>query len=277
MEERLDQHGAYATKDQQPTIQSSVVALFDMLGFTSGIRNAQAKGASNELLRRFAVSVQQWYPVIRDTLSLEDDKPRLWDTRAFSDNVVIGQPIRWGGEPELGYMMADLAYMQLGLVLEGFFLRGGIAVGELYMDEDLVFGVGILDAYDAERAASAPRVLLHETAVAEVRKQVGYYTSVEGAPHNEAILVDEDGGFFLNYLDAVWPDRTEYADYSALQKHHEMVVSRLREFEDSPTVLSKYEWAARYHNYFCHATYGAEAYLIPDFGNLSASRLHEIW
>jgi hypothetical protein len=272
----VDTLGAYASDDGRPHVRISVVALFDMLGFTENIRRAFAQKRSDELLQNFRTSVNNWYPVVKDVLSSEDGTPRLWETRAFSDNVAIGQPIRWGGEPELGYMMADLAFLQLGLVHDGYFLRGGIAVGELYMDEDLVFGVGILDAHDAELVARVPRVVLHQSAVDLIREQVKYYSSVAGAPHNDAVLVDEDEQFFLNYLDAFWPDKTEYADYSAVQKHSEIVRMRLNEFANESRYRAKYEWVARYHNYFCQATYGAHSYRIDGYGALAARRLDEL-
>ena len=55
--------------------------------------------------------------------------------RAFTDNIVIGYPIRGRGdaESELVTIFRNLSYFQMKLTMDGFFVRGAIAVGELYM------------------------------------------------------------------------------------------------------------------------------------------------
>ena len=83
--------------------------------------------------------------------------------------------MRHDGEPELDQVLSDIALLQLGLAHEGFFVRGGVAVGALYIDDDMVFGPGLLDAHDAEQNAKTPRVVLHESAVKLVKRHVTYY------------------------------------------------------------------------------------------------------
>ena len=43
------------------------------------------------------------------------------------------------GESEMGNAFFHLGLMQLKMVQSGFFIRGGIAVGELYIDDDIIF------------------------------------------------------------------------------------------------------------------------------------------
>lgn len=98
---------------------------------------------------------------MRLNADMGEDAERLWDLKAFTDNLVIGHPVRQDGEPELGRVLMDIAALQLDLAREAFFVRGGVAVGPLYMSQDIVFGAGLLDAPDAEQQADVPRVVLH--------------------------------------------------------------------------------------------------------------------
>ena len=61
------------------------------------------------------------------------------------------------GESELGAAFSEIGLFQLGFAEKDLFVRGGIAIGDAYGDESLVFGVGILDAYAAEQRAGWPR------------------------------------------------------------------------------------------------------------------------
>jgi hypothetical protein len=172
-------------------------------------------------------------------------------------------------------MLEDLAYVQLGLIQEGFFVRGGVAVGPLFMSDDIVFGPGLLDAHDAEIQAGDPRILVHASAVDLLRMHSEYYGSVDASPQNRIVRVDEDGQVFLNYLDACWHDHTEPPDYAALARHRDTVTERLERFASNTKIRAKYEWAARYHNYFCSETYGAEGYAVPLSSVLRAGKLSD--
>jgi hypothetical protein len=277
-EASMDPNYAYFTDGGEPTTQSSVCAYFDVLGFTTQIRAAAQEGTSDELLRRFSSSVNVWYEALRDAFAAEYKEKRSWELKAFTDNVVMGRPIRHGGEPELGFVMTDLALLQLGLVLDGFFVRGGIAVGELFMDDDIVFGVALLDAYATESQADSPRIVLHPSARVAVEEHLTYYYSVANAPHDHALLQDEDGALFVNYLDALWQDKSGEPDLATLGRHRDVVIERLERFRSSPRIWSKYAWVARYHNYFCYEIEADEEYSIdPDNLALKASRLHEAY
>jgi hypothetical protein len=80
--------------------------------------------------------------------------------------LVLGFPIIDDGESEFGRMIYSVGLFQYSLLRHGFFVRGGITVGPLYMDEDMVYGKGLLDAYDAEcKLARDPRVVLAPAAM----------------------------------------------------------------------------------------------------------------
>jgi hypothetical protein len=173
--------------------------------------------------------------------------------KVFTDNIVLGIPIFDDGESELGRMIYLVGNYQSTLLQHGFFVRGGITVGDLYMDEDTVYGNALLDAHAAEASlARDPRIVLDSKAMALVHQHLTYYGTVEIAPHNEDLLVDSDTQMFVNYLlvplDGRAPDASYYA---ALERHRALAMARLAEFADRPQVWSKYAWAGTYHNVIC--------------------------
>ena len=145
------------------------------------------------------------------------------------------------------------------------------------MDEDVVFGAGLLDAYEAEQHADVPRVLLHESAVRFVGRFLRYYGRVADAPQSEYLFVDEDQQLVLDYLSSLWQDRTDNPQHRPLAKHRDVVSQRLAQYRSQPRIWAKYAWVARYHNYFCTGLPGGEQHTIDvSLFALEAKRLHEV-
>jgi hypothetical protein len=173
--------------------------------------------------------------------------------RAFTDNIVIGYPISDDGERELGAIFSDLSSFQLEMVNRGFFIRGAIAVGDLYMDDITVFGQGFLNAYDGEsKYARDPRIILTESAQEAVMSHVKYYSNPSYSPQARDLYKDADGQFFLNYLEGVLIAEEELGPYfDVLASHKSVIEAKLNEHRDQPVFWAKYTWAANYHNFFC--------------------------
>jgi hypothetical protein len=52
---------------------------------------------------------------MRLNADMGEDAERLWDLKAFTNNLVIGHPLRQDGGPELGQVLMDIAALQLNL------------------------------------------------------------------------------------------------------------------------------------------------------------------
>jgi hypothetical protein len=193
-----------------------------------------------------------------DPNRFEDAVPRLGEKdfsafRAFTDNIVIGEPIRGrgDGEVELGSVFRSLSYFQMVMVMEGFFVRGAIAIGQLYMDDIAVYGAGLIEAYEAETTlARDPRIVLAPSAQLAVNRHLEYYGRSSYAPQNRYLLRDSDGQYFVNYLDTLIPEDGYFYE-NQLAAHKARVEEKLALFKSRPSVWVKYLWAANYHNYWC--------------------------
>lgn len=72
----------------------------------------------------------------------------------FSDNFAISLP---PGQAKT--LFAILAWASNKLLLAGFLVRGGIALGDLHHDADVVFGPALVEAVELEKEAIYPRLL----------------------------------------------------------------------------------------------------------------------
>jgi hypothetical protein len=244
----------YVKDGEGPQLKNSVVVFMDILGYREMAENAASAGTEPELLLRLHSTLESGQKFLKGDLTL----PKLglkdfYAVKAFTDNIVIGWPISRDAESELGSAFSKLSYFQFNLALAGFFIRGGLSIGPLYMDDIAVFGRGLNEAYDAEaRLARDPRIVLASSAEEAVKTHMRYYTEPDYSPQSRDLYRDSDGKVFLNYLDSILIAEDENGPfYDELLKHKEVVERALSEHKGNPMIWSKYAWAANYHNYFC--------------------------
>ena len=240
-----------------PKMILSFVCYADILGYKSMSNAALKAGIDNGdlFLQRLHAALTNAYKRMRDRSTGSENRLNFI-VKIFTDNIVIGYPLKDPGydfgEPELGDIMWTFNELQLALALEGFFLRGGIALGYLYMDEDIVFGDGLLHAVEQDKSGGPPRLSLTPSTIEAVRRQLGFYGPGSWTPQYESLLKDADGTIFINYLSDVFcafPDSG--IDFESIRKHGSIISSNLQKFRGDPDVRAKYEWLARYHNFVC--------------------------
>jgi hypothetical protein len=273
----------YHDKDGAPQIQQSIVAYLDILGFSEEMREHSRAGTQRvhlEQLRQALSKARQPFRTTDYYAERFGSSEAPYKLKVFTDNVVLGIPIWEDGESDLGQMISLVGEYQLILALHGFFVRGGISVGELYMDEDVVYGNGLLEAHQAEVSlARDPRIVLDQRAMEMVHQHLTYYGLVEDAPHNNELAVDSDGQMFINYLvsplDGSPPDENYLKQ---VELHRDLVCSRLAKYQDQPLIWSKYAWAATYHNVVCSDFFDTPSLIVdPKFLQRPAQKLSSIY
>jgi hypothetical protein len=150
-------------------------------------------------------------------------------------------------------MLMVFSEFQVNLALAGFLVRGGISNGLHYMDDDIVFGHAFLEAVELDTRGGPPRLALASSVVEVVRRQMSSYTRAQDAPHYDLLFEDTDGTLFLNYLVEAflaYPDGGVFLEL--IEGHMRSVKGGLETYRHKPDVRAKYEWATRYHNFFCH-------------------------
>jgi hypothetical protein len=128
---------------------------------------------------------------------------------SFSDNIVITIPI--SDDLKFGYhwdyalsSIQQLISMLFFRALEnGFLIRGAIDVGELYHADHMVFGEALINAYEHERKAFYPRVILTDNCLA---KRQDYQDNVL---KELSLTMDLNILDFRNQTDLTWLEQTD--------------------------------------------------------------------
>lgn len=252
----------YLDDEGKPQLTASVVAFVDVLGVSQAIRDAsndRAKGMG--LLHEFHAAFSEALDLSGFILSRQGGEDQdLWAhkriVKLFSDNVLIAYPIQYDpyGEAELGFVLRDLSTFQLIMATKGFFVRGAVTYGDIFVDQTTIYGPALLEAYSEEVKARFPRIVVTKTTEDFVSEHLRFYGCEEHAPLNRDLIVDFDNRMILNYLDETLlvEDAEGHGPYfDLLEQHRDQISKNLTHFGKCSKIRKKYEWSARYHNYFC--------------------------
>lgn len=237
---------------ENPSLINSFVCAIDILGFSQMIEKSSNEGVGDKLLK------ETNYLINKNKQCIIPNKYSQGKIKIFTDNMVVAYPITGDGEEELDEILQNVSEYQFNLALEGLFVRGGISIGDFYINEDIVFGKALLDAHHVEsQIACYPRIILDESSVKRLKKYMKHY---EVAPQTTKVLIDTDGQWFINYLDTIFKFYTkcnneyefERVKFELMLRHKKKIEEMLDKYKENIRVWDKYVWTANYHNYFCN-------------------------
>ena len=126
------------------SLRPTVLCYADILGFRALTENAHRLGEETAFLQRIKNSLAAAYEIVRKAKTLDGWVDSIFDMKVFTDNLVVAYPLHApsqdGGEPELGLLLMLFAQVQARLAVDGFWLRGAIAFGDHYQDDDIAYG-----------------------------------------------------------------------------------------------------------------------------------------
>jgi hypothetical protein len=241
---------ARAAEERPAQYQKSLLTYFDILGF----REMVGSGADPEqVASRLRVFSRLSQP--------ERGEMEKWQHTFshFSDLAVRNVPIK--AREELGveqgllyWELLDLAYIQSHLAEDGILIRGATTVGDIYVDDRLIFGPALIRAYELERGvASYPRIILDsrvldrladspELCIPGVADQIKSLCTV--------LARDNDGTWFVDYLQATMHELasqpTAYRKF--LRRHRDVVRKAAAKFPELSSPAAKIGWLISYHN-----------------------------
>jgi hypothetical protein len=233
-------------------IEKSFCLFLDVLGFNELTTEAFKENRGQELLESFHNAIFKGVGELREKSS--EDGYRSFSIKTFTDNIVLSTPITsWHAEDNLADLIFDVCRFNTHMAISGFFIRGGWTVNEHYMDDEMVFGPAILEAYGIEsKVAQTPRIALDPKVTTILKGHLDFYANREHAPQNSHFLVDADGVAFVNYLSSVVDDYDypHTANGELLEKHKNRIIENLEKYRGVTKIWAKYQWVASYHNYF---------------------------
>jgi hypothetical protein len=211
-----------------------VVAYLDVLGITARIKGSREKQTD-------ALNVlHNLYSYIFELSDAERGIKKYSDIKfkVFSDNIIIAKKLSANRTEDVVTLLNCVSNFLCAAVGDGvsWLVRGGITLGDFYIDDTIVWGPALLRAYELEdKIANYPRVLLDTSVVNLLEK------SKQGT---EYIRVDFDGMPFLNYM-SIWHFAGEIVS-AAFEKMK--VEARLPDGTYPEKVHQKLSWHMRYVN-----------------------------
>ena len=186
--------------------ETYIIAFLDILGFKNLINTS---------------SFDKVLDIFKSILTDKDAITALWHAVEDDDSICY-------------------AIQELLLNLETpILLRGAIAVGDFYLNENLVFGKGLVDAYWAqERYAVYPRIIISNDIT------VGRRVSVD---NGHDLPKDDDGYYYINCIERylgeehTWEEIENSEQYDKLKN---MIDINLNGYNDD-RVRQKYLWLER--------------------------------
>ena len=269
-------------------IRESMVIFLDLLGFKSKLRKMQTKEDFKKIYDNLFY-VQDQFAKKPDNLTKKYNRSIKKSVRVFSDCVVVSLSLESQTAKHQGTFdpfLAELHYFglcQMSCVCNGIFLRGGISIGDWFLEDNILISPALLEAFDLERSISVYPIIT-------ISKEA--FSFFEKHPHRNCYSKDfdplkslfrryktESGKFFycLDYLGigyegaADWytnddleryrserNDRTKHTilceSYMKNQKyyllgHKSSVLKAIKTFKyEKAKVLDKYLWLTKYHN-----------------------------
>lgn len=241
--------------DSAASYKKAIVSYIDTLGFTEMIEKSRKDPTEVVKLRDRLAAMRQ---VATENSEHRKDSgeniPVVFDSFSFSDLIVRCTEIR-NDPPWFILLMAELSYLatrQSGLVAEGVLVRGGISVGDIFVDSEkrVVFGPALVTSYELERKqATYPRIVIDR----ELAREAANITFLP--PLRDLIRRGEDGTHFLDYLYGPlviqWtPVMTSDRRKQLLIAHRQTIETCLQEDSKHKDehLKQKHRWLALYHN-----------------------------
>lgn len=169
--------------------QKHVIAYLDMLGTTAKIAQADDYMNLYQLYTIYNAAVQ-----FSENKALRKSRFGKIVVKIFSDNIIMAIPLNSDDDIEdICHLIEFTAIFQdSATLIHRWPVRGGIAIGELFIDKVMVWGKGLVRAYNLEnKMAIFPRILIDQSIIHIIGENSNF------------VRCDTDGCFFLDFLNFV--------------------------------------------------------------------------
>jgi len=236
--------------------ENRVVAFVDILGWRSAI---QKSASDSELTKKLGLTAEflRSHTKLIDWMA-EQSPESKWpgdpQVSHFSDSILISRI----ADKTFSHsdFVTSIRMLLQNLVQLGFLARGGVASGKLFHRGPIAYGPALVRAYDLERSAIYPRVILDSplaTAWGQGEKVYGKEDELLG--QIKQWRKDKDGFSFLDFLQPFinmpGVDVSCALVKNTLEPARRVITNGLSLFAKEPSIGSKYHWAASYFNDVC--------------------------
>ena len=232
-----------------------IVAFLDFLGATEKMKNHDK---NDKFLQDICTVYNFAKHILKQT---EKERKNKLEIKIFSDNIFLAKKIENPETPN-SIFEAYIDVEQFSLILytnamlTGNFMRGKISIGQLYVDDTVVYGQALLDAHDGEsKIANYPRIIVDKEILVRSEKNI---CDTFDPPDEEGILKrDIDGELYLAPFWGIPKIAKEQCNYikQCLNFIDTAIVDEYKEIfaKKRKAVFPKYHWLANQFNEYCRA------------------------
>ena len=217
--------------------KNRAVLFLDIMGFRKMVKNCDSNSEDIQKVYDALSIIKTHFENYTDILKIQ-----------FSDSIVIS--FRADDNGAVIELIGSLQSLTKKFILSGFLLRGGLVFGEIYHDNDFIFGPAMNKAYDIEsKFAIYPRIVIEKEIIEYGQKYLPeYFNEGMGNYIFNYVSNDNDSNFFIDYfqkgVDTFWEIKEN--DKKFIQSLEEIIRNGLN--EESDTVFIKYLWMKDKYN-----------------------------
>lgn len=253
------------SEDELIEVRPHFVIYTDALGTSDRISEVQS---DPQLLRSELTLLHKAFETAIGTLQRFGEIYQDLEVRSLSDNILFRIPLSSadcseGDAVRIGISIEQMSMIQYLLMVRGFFVRGGAAIGDVSSSESLCIGPALIDAAVIEKTVMYPAIFWKDIPEHFRHLNFDVFRSSMQFPW---LVRDNSGRIFFNYLysgfrfamgpkvmhpypdhySVLPPDQVENI-FSGLKAHKRLIITRLGMVH----LREKFLWLAFYHNYFC--------------------------
>lgn len=207
------------------------IAFIDILGFKKLIMS----NTTSDILKLFNKIVATRKNIYKHNSNIDTE----WNTmlsltaiRIMSDSIVIAIPSRFPNS--LAFVADCCRWIQSSLLSKNILVRGGISKGMFYINNEIMFGDGLVKAYSLEGYAQYPRIIISPDIVHNYDKIYGTSTEIY---LTDFIIFDNDY-YYINYLMCI-------TNYKPIRN---FILTEIEKESNNPEIKAKYLWLKDYFN-----------------------------
>jgi len=204
----------------------------DLLGYKSAMDEKSEIG--------FLKIIDESYKMASELLaSMSIATNLVFEYKVFSDNIVVAV------KADSTHALYPLCFVSLALqrnfIDKEILCRGAITKGTLHINQEYVFGSGIIRAYELEKTvAYYPRIILDR--LLETDAEFKDY---------DVCCQDNDGYTIIDYLRMRDSNDVLMIKSLLLAKHKRFIEAGLNDYGEVERIFQKYAWCREYHNSSC--------------------------
>lgn len=228
-------------------VEKKLIAYFDILGYKEIINEKVEENKENEFLK----TVKEIVDISKLKKIIHSNNINNLTMQIFSDNFIICEKFFKNDVAYFEDFLMLIENIQCSIISKlGVFVRGYITIGNIYLDNEFVFGSGLIKAVEGESKAKYPIIEIDEVFMKFIKNT--------DFPN---LVIRYNGKNYLNFLNTIILDPYEDIKNKNLKVVKEQIEKAVKRYgkikgnvinEDTAlkkeSVIKKYLWLVRFYN-----------------------------